>query len=117
MSISENAARVRERVAAAAGRVRRNPQEIALMAVTKTFPPELVREAYAAGIRLFGENRVQEFAGKADAVRDLVDPEWHMIGHLQTNKAAKAAELFSGIDSVDSLRLAEKLNAAAEKEK
>jgi pyridoxal phosphate enzyme (YggS family) len=87
------------------------------MAVSKTFPPERIREAYAAGLRLFGENRVQEFAGKAEAVRDLTGSEWHMIGHLQTNKAAKAAELFSGIDSVDSLRLAEKLNAAAEKEK
>ena len=83
------------------------------MAVTKTFPPEAIHEAYQAGIRVFGENRVQEFAGKADAVRDLSGAEWHMIGHLQSNKAAKAAELFSAIDSVDSLRLAEKLNAAA----
>ena len=117
MSIAENIARVRERIYAAARRARRNPEEVALMAVTKTFPPERIGEAYAAGLRLFGENRVQEFAGKADAVRDLTGSEWHMIGHLQTNKAAKAAELFSGIDSVDSLRLAEKLNAAAEKEK
>ena len=86
------------------------------MAVIKTLPPERIREAHAAGLRLFGENRVQEFAGKAEAVRDLTGSEWHLIGHLQTNKAAKAAELFSGIDSVDSLRLAEKLNSAAEKE-
>lgn len=83
------------------------------MAVTKTFPPEIIREAYAAGIRVFGENRVQEFAGKAAAVRDLTNAEWHMIGHLQTNKATKAVELFEAIDSVGSLRLAEKLNAAA----
>src|SRR5689334_20084497 len=82
------------------------------MAVTKTFPTEAIHEAYQAGIRIFGENRVQEFAGKADAVRDLSGAEWHMIGHLQTNKAAKVAELFSAVDSVDSLRLAEKLNAA-----
>lgn len=84
------------------------------MAVSKTFSPERIREAYEAGLRLFGENRVQEFAGKADALRALTGAEWHMIGHLQTNKAAKAAELFAGVDSVDSLKLAEKLNAAAE---
>lgn len=83
------------------------------MAVTKTFAPDAIHDAYAAGIRVFGENRVQEFAGKATAVRDLNEAEWHMIGHLQTNKAAKAVELFGAIDSVDSLRLAEKLNAAA----
>jgi len=82
------------------------------MAVTKTFPPEAIHAAYQAGIRVFGENRVQEFAGKADAVRNLRGAEWHMIGHLQTNKAAKVAELFSAVDSVDSLRLAEKLNSA-----
>jgi len=84
------------------------------MAVSKTFPPEVIREAYASGIRVFGENRVQEFAGKASALRDLNEAEWHMIGHLQTNKAGKAVELFGAVDSVDSLRLAEKLNAAAE---
>ena len=87
------------------------------MGVSKTFSSELVREAYAAGIRVFGENRVQEFAGKADALRDLSDANWHLIGHLQSNKAAKAAELFSAVDSVDSEKLAEKLNAAAEKMK
>ncbi len=84
------------------------------MAVSKTFPPESIREAYAAGIRVFGENRVQEFAGKADALRELAGMEWHLIGHLQSNKAAKAAELFGAVDSLDSVRLAEKLNAAAD---
>jgi len=83
------------------------------MAVTKTFPPERIREAYEAGLRLFGENRVQELAHKWPALRDLADAEWHMIGHLQTNKASKAAELFAAIDSLDSLRLAEKLNLSA----
>jgi pyridoxal phosphate enzyme (YggS family) len=83
------------------------------MAVTKTQPSERIREAYAAGLRLFGENRVQEFAGKAGALQDLADAEWRMIGHLQTNKAAKTVELFAGVDSVDSLRLAERLNASA----
>lgn len=84
------------------------------MAVSKTFSPSAIREAYAAGLRLFGENRVQEFAEKVDQLRDLPGTEWRLIGHLQTNKAAKAAELFTGVDSVDSLRLAQKLNAASE---
>ena len=114
-SVVNNLAAVRERIAAAARRAGRGPEEIALMAVSKTFPPEVIREAYNAGQRLFGENRVQEFADKAGALRDLAGVEWHMIGHLQSNKAAKAAELFSAVDSVDSLRLAEKLNAAAQK--
>jgi len=113
MSVAENNASVRERVAEAARRAGRRPEEIALMAVSKTHPPERIREAYAAGLRLFGENRVQEFAGKAGALADLAAAEWHMIGHLQTNKAGKAAELFSAVDSVDSVKLAEKLNAAA----
>jgi PLP dependent protein len=114
MSIAENIALVRQRIDAAARRARRRPEEIALMAVSKTFPPERIREAYSAGLSLFGENRVQEFAEKAEVVRDLHNAEWHMIGHLQSNKAAKAAELFAGVDSVDSLRLAQKLNVAAQ---
>lgn len=114
MAISENVADIRERMAGAARRVGRSPDEIALMAVTKTHPPELIREAYAAGLRLLGENRVQEFAGKAGALMDLSGASWHMIGHLQTNKAAKAAELFSAVDSVDSVKVAEKLNSAAQ---
>jgi PLP dependent protein len=115
--INDNIAGVRQRIASAARRAGRGPNEIALMAVTKTQPAEHIREAYAAGIRLFGENRVQEFAGKVSALADLKDAEWHLIGHLQTNKAVKAAELFSAVDSVDSLRLAEKLNASRELEK
>ena len=83
------------------------------MAVSKTFAVEQVREAFRAGLRVFGENRVQEFAGKAVALAGLEDAEWHMIGHLQTNKALRAVELFTAIDSVDSLRLAEKLNSSA----
>jgi hypothetical protein len=113
MSISDNVASIRERIATAARRARRSPDEIALMSVTKTHPPERIREAYAAGMRLFGENRVQEFAGKTDGLMDLPEAEWHMIGHLQTNKAGKAAELFSAVDSVDSVKLAEKLDSAA----
>ena len=114
MSIAENIAQVRERIAGAANRASRSADEITLMAVSKTFPAESIREAYAAGLRVFGENRVQEFAAKAGAPRDLRDAEWHLIGHLQTNKAAKAAELFDAVDSVDSVRIAEKLNASAE---
>jgi len=113
MSIAENIAGVRERIAAAARRAGRSPEEITLMGVSKTFPVESIRDAYQAGLRIFGENRVQEFAGKAEALRDLREAEWHLIGHLQSNKAAKAAELFDAVDSVDSLRMSEKLNAAA----
>jgi pyridoxal phosphate enzyme (YggS family) len=113
MSVAENIAAIQARTAQAAHRVGRRPEEIALMAVSKTHPPEKIREAYAAGLRLFGENKVQEFAGKFAALKDLPDAKFQMIGHLQSNKAAKAAELFSAIDSVDSLRLAEKLNIAA----
>ncbi len=114
MSIAENIAQVRERIAAAARRSGRDPNGITLMGVSKTFPTERIREAHAAGLRVFGENRVQEFAGKAGALGDLPDAEWHLIGHLQSNKAAKATELFDAVDSVDSVRLAEKLNASAE---
>jgi len=113
VSISENLAAVRERIAGAARRAGRNPDEVALMAVSKTQPPERITEAYDAGLRLFGENRVQEFAAKAGVLLSLRAAEWHMIGHLQTNKAARTAELFHAVDSVDSLKLAEKLNQAA----
>ena len=113
MAIVENISAIRERIAAAARRAGRSPDDISLMAVTKTHPPERIRDAYAAGLRLFGENRVQEFAGKAGALADLPAASWHMIGHLQTNKAGKAVELFSAVDSVDSLKLASKLDAAA----
>ncbi len=98
---------------AAARRAGRDPGAVALMAVTKTVSVERIREAYEAGQRLFGENRVQEFAAKAASLQ-LPGSAWHMIGHLQSNKARKAVELFSAVDSVDSLSLAEKLNAAAQ---
>jgi hypothetical protein len=114
MSVTENVARIQERISKAAARAGHNPESILLMAVSKTVEPERIREAYAAGIRVFGENRVQEFEGKAPALNGLADAKWHLIGHLQTNKAKKAAELFHSIDSVDSLRLADKLNQAAQ---
>jgi PLP dependent protein len=115
MSVAANIASIQERITAAARHAARNPGDITLMAVTKTQPPERIREAYDAGQHLFGENRVQDFASKAAALADLLSAEWHMIGHLQTNKAAKTVELFHTVDSVDSLKLAEKLDAAARK--
>jgi len=114
MSVAENVAAIQDRTASAARRAGRNPDDIVLMAVSKTHPPERIREAYEAGLRVFGENRVQEFADKVSALGDLRDARWHLIGHLQSNKAAKAAELFNAIDSLDSLKLAEKLNSTAQ---
>src|ERR1700757_1384388 len=113
MSTADNIAGIRERMARAAARVKRDPHEITLMAVTKTVEPERIRQAYEAGLRVFGENRVQEFAEKQEALQDLKDAEWHLIRHLQSNKAKKAAEAFQAVDAVDSLRLAERLNEAA----
>jgi PLP dependent protein len=113
MSVAENVAWLMERLDVAARRVGRKAEDIMRMAVTKTVSPERIREAYDAGLRLFGENRVQEFSTKADVLRELVGVEWHMIGHLQSNKSAKVVELFGYVDSVDSIRLVQKLNAAA----
>jgi hypothetical protein len=112
-AIAENLAALRARMEAAARRAGRSPSEIELMGVTKQVEPRRIREAYEAGLRRFGENRVQEFAEKINLLRDLPEAQFHLIGHLQTNKAARAAELFAGVDSLDSLRLTEKLNAAA----
>ncbi|MGH9668864.1 MAG: YggS family pyridoxal phosphate-dependent enzyme [Terriglobales bacterium] len=114
-TIPDNLAAVRARIEAAARRAGRSSAEIELMGVTKQVEPRRMREAYEAGLRLFGENRVQEFAEKINLLRDLPEARFSLIGHLQTNKAARAAELFSALDSLDSLRLAEKLNSAAAK--
>jgi len=110
--IAENIARVRERIARAAERSRRPMEDITLVAVSKTFPAETIRAAYDAGARHFGENRVQEFEAKRAALADLRDLTWHMIGHIQSNKARKVAELFGRVDSIDRFSLAEKLDAA-----
>jgi len=115
MSIADNLAAIHERIERAAKKAGRNPDEIALMAVTKTQPAARISEAYEAGQRLFGENRVQEFGEKFEALEKLQDARFHMIGHLQSNKAAKAAEIFQAVDSLDSAKLAERLNAAAGK--
>lgn len=109
--IAHNIERVQARIAAACRRAGRRPEEVRLIAVSKTVPPERIREAYDAGLRDFGENRVQEAEAKRPALRDL-DITRHMIGHLQTNKARTARELFQWIHSLDSLRLAEKLDRA-----
>jgi PLP dependent protein len=114
VSIADNIAEIHERISRAAAKIHRSADSIVLMAVSKTVEPERIKEAYAAGLRVFGENRVQEFAEKSSALGDLKDAEWHLIGHLQSNKAKKAVELFHAVDSVDSLRLAEKLNQAAD---
>jgi pyridoxal phosphate enzyme (YggS family) len=113
MTIVSNLSAIHDRISRAAKRAGRNPEDISLMAVTKTFPSQKIIEAYEARQRLFGENRVQEFAEKVGALSELRDAEFHMIGHLQSNKAAKAVEMFHGVDSLDSTKLAERLNAAA----
>ena len=107
---------VRERIASAAARVGRTPDSVTLMAVSKTVESERIRQAYAAGLRVFGENRVQEFQikDKSDHLTELQGAQWHLIGHLQSNKANKAAEIFDAVDSLDSLHLAERLNRAAQ---
>jgi pyridoxal phosphate enzyme (YggS family) len=115
MTIVDNLSAVHDRIARAAQRAGRNADDIALMAVSKTQPAAKIIEAYEAGQRLFGENRVQEFSEKVGALASLRDANFHMIGHLQSNKAPKAAEVFHAIDSLDSAKLAERLNAAAEK--
>jgi len=102
---------VQERIEAACRRANRAPGEVKLMAVSKTHPAQAIREAAAAGLTLFGENRVQEFEAKRGDLPSGV--EVHLIGHLQSNKAAKAAATFAAIDTVDSLRLLERLNEAA----
>jgi len=110
MSFVENLARVRERIARAAERSGRSASDITVVAVTKTFGPETVEEAVRGGICDVGENRVQEFLEKADRVS--LDCRWHLVGHLQTNKVNKAIGRFAMIQSIDSIKLAEKLSRA-----
>ncbi len=112
VNIPENVARVQERIALACRRSGRRVEDVRLVAISKTMPPESIRAAYDAGLREFGENRVQEAKAKRPALSDLT-ATWHLVGHLQTNKAKQARELFHWVHSVDSLRLAEKLAQAA----
>lgn len=111
-AIATNFERVRERIARAAERAGRKADDVTIVAVSKTFPAEAIRAGYEAGLRDFGENRVQEFEGKRAKLGDL-DATWHMIGHLQSNKARRAAQIFDRVDSVDCLSLAQKLDSAA----
>jgi pyridoxal phosphate enzyme (YggS family) len=113
-TIAERLARVRQRVARAAERAGRSPAEVTIVAVSKSFPIPAIAEAAAAGIAHVGENRVQEAAAKIPALRHL-SLTWHMVGHLQTNKAKTTLELFDIIQSMDSLRLAEVLSRHAER--
>ena len=113
MSIAVNLERVRNEIADACARARRDPSTVALMAVSKMHPAEAIIEAHAAGQRLFGENRVQEAESKLPHLAGLEGLEMHLIGPLQNNKTNKAAELFHAVDTLDSVKTAERLNRAA----
>ncbi|PYT70060.1 MAG: YggS family pyridoxal phosphate-dependent enzyme [Acidobacteria bacterium] len=110
-SIRQNLLQIQERIAAATARVGRRPEDITLIGVSKTHPAIAIQEAFQAGVRHFGENRVQEWEVKRVGTNNL-SATWHLIGHLQSNKAAKAAKLFHTVDSVDDLVVAQKLDRA-----
>jgi len=112
LTISARLAKIRERITTAARSVGRDPSSVRLVAVSKTFPIDLIRDAYAAGQRDFGENRVQEGLQKIAAATDL-EIRWHLLGHLQTNKAKKAAEVFAVLHGVDGVEVLQKLDGAA----
>lgn len=114
--IADRVAAVRERIARAAERASRPPESVTLVAVSKTFPADDVRAAFAAGVRDFGENRVQEAEPKIEALEGLsaAGLRWHLIGHLQSNKARRAAALFHTVQSLDSLELGRKLAREAQ---
>jgi PLP dependent protein len=114
-SLPENYRQVQERIANAALRAGRNPQEITLIAVTKKFPAALMREAHSLGMRDFGENYVQEFEVKHPEVSDLEGARFHLIGHLQSNKARKAADIFQVVETIDSVKLAQRLDSMGSK--
>src|ERR1700675_4130489 len=110
-SVRENLLRIQERIAGAVARAGRSTEEITLIGVSKTHPASAIREAYEAGIRHFGENRVQEWEGKRAGTEGLA-ATWHLIGHLQSNKTARAARLFHSVDSVDEFAIAQRLDRA-----
>jgi PLP dependent protein len=110
-SVRENLLRVQEKIAGAAARAGRRPEEITLIGVSKTHPANAIREGYEAGVRHFGENRVQEWEGKRAGTEGL-EATWHLIGHLQSNKAARAARLFHNVDSIDDFAVAQRLDRA-----
>ena len=110
MGIAENLAEVRRRIDVACAAADRDPAEVRLLPVSKTKPPEVIREAYDAGVRLFGENKVQEAVAKAEVFADVPDLRWAVIGHLQTNKAKQVAAVAAEFQALDSVRLAEALD-------
>ena len=110
--VAENLAGVRDRIARACVRAGRRAEEVTLVAVSKTFPAEAILAAYVAGLRVFGENRVQDLESKQPRIAAL-DATWHLIGHLQSNKVRRAIHLFDRIDSVDRAPLAQKIDSAA----
>ena len=107
--LADNLKQVRERIANACARAHRAPESVKLLAVTKIFGPEVIHEAYALGLREFGENYVQEMERKSASVAGLAGARFHLIGHLQSNKTKKASQLFSSVDSVESAKLARRL--------
>jgi pyridoxal phosphate enzyme (YggS family) len=111
--IAGNIQEIRERICRAASISNRRAEAVTLLAITKTFPTEIVAEAIAAGLSQFGENRIQEAEAKIAHFQGTPGLKWHLVGHLQTNKAASAVQLFDFVHSVDSIRIAEKLNQAA----
>jgi hypothetical protein len=111
LNLKDRLDEVRSRIAGAAAHAGRNASEITLVAVTKVFPASAIREAYELGMRDFGENYLQEFEGKHPEVWDLAGARFHLIGHLQSNKAKRAAELFDVIQTVDTEKLAGRLDA------
>jgi len=117
MTVATRLEEVRGRIARAADAAGRDPTRVKIVAVSKTKPPEAIREAYAAGQRAFGESYAQELAAKAGALVDLAEVEWHFIGHLQTNKAKLAARHASVVHTVDSEALARELGRRAAKER
>jgi hypothetical protein len=110
-SVRENLLRIQERIAGAAEHAGRSAGEITLIGVSKTHPASTIREAYEAGVRHFGENRVQEWEGKRAGTEGLA-ASWHLIGHLQSNKTTRAARLFHSVDSVDDIAVAQRLDRA-----
>ena len=110
MGVAENLARVTARVDEACRSVGREPSEVRLMPVTKTHGPEVIKEAYAAGLRIFGENRVQEAAEKAEQLAGFADLQWAIIGHLQSNKAKQVVHFASEFHALDSVKIAEALD-------
>lgn len=113
--LRDNFARVKERIERAAARVERKPEEIKLIAVSKTHPAAILQAAFEAGAKIFGENKVQEAAGKIEILGGE-NLEWHLIGHLQSNKARKAVQLFDVVHTLDSIELAERLERICREE-